>query len=191
MRRRHPHSRRRYLATAGTVCAFALAGCLVERDEGYEPEPEPVEEHTPIGHRLPSLPVPEFADEYEAGLDAGIDAGIDAEVTDRETFGTALEERGLDVERLERGRRHLLLAYVEETPETGVLREMGYVAGAYVPYVLASDEPATLDATVLEDGGTDFGRFTAYVNWVRSLEAGDEPLAAYGERVFETLKTSR
>jgi hypothetical protein len=182
-----PRSRRALLAAVGSVGSLALAGCTVEYDEGYEPAPEPVEDHTPIGYRLPDLPVSEFADE----LDAGIEAGLDADVTDQESLETALEDDGIEVERLVRERRHLFLEYVAGTPETGTLRDVGYVAGAYVPYVLAGDEPATLDATVFETDGVDFGRFTAYVSWVRAFDAGDEPLEAYGERVSETLKTKR
>ena len=180
-------SRRTLLATVGSAGPLAFAGCTVEYDEGYEAEPDPVEDHTPIGHRLPNLPVREFADE----LDAGIEAGLEADVTDMESFGAALERGSVDVDALARERRYLYLEYVADAPETGVLREVGYVAGAYVPYVLASDDPATLNATILERDGVDFGRFTGYVNWVRSFDAGEEPLAAYGERVLETLKTKR
>lgn len=180
-------SRRRLLATAGSLGSVALAGCTVEYDEGYEEEPEPVERHVPVSHRLPDLPVREFVDEYETGLESG----LETEGTGRESFGAALERGGVDVDGLVRERNYLYLAYVATTPETGVVREVGYVAGAYVPYVLASDDPATLDATVLERDGVDFGRFVGYVNWVRSFDAGEEPLAAYGERVLETLKTKR
>ncbi|MDG5821079.1 hypothetical protein [Natronococcus sp. A-GB7] len=180
-------SRRTLLATVGTVGPLTFAGCTVDHDEGYEPEPDPVEDHTPIGYRLPDLPVREFTDE----LDAGLEAGLEATATDTESFGTALERDGIAVDRLVRERNYLYLEYVADAPETGVLREVGYVAGAYVPYVLASTDPATLDATILERDGIDFGRFTGYVNWVRAVDASEEPLAAYGERVLETLKTKR
>ncbi|MFC4438777.1 MULTISPECIES: hypothetical protein [Natrialbaceae] len=177
-------TRRALLAAVGSV---VLAGCTVEHDEGYEEEPEPVEHHTPVQHRLPDLPVREFSDEYEAG----IEAGLEGDVVDLETLRTALEDGGLDVDGLVRERNYLYLEYLGETPETGVLWEVGYVAGAYVPYVLATDDPATLDATILERDGIDFGRFTGYVTWVRSFDAGEEPLETYGERVLETLKTKR
>jgi hypothetical protein len=187
MNRPRVRSRRQFLAAVGSVGSLALAGCTVEYDEGYEEVPEPVEHHTPVQHRLPDLPVREFSDEYEAG----IEAGLEADVADLETFRTALERDGIDVDGLGRERNYLSLEYVGDTPEIGVLREVGYVAGAYVPYVLASDDPATLDATILEAEGIDFGRFTAYINWVRAFDAGEEPLEAYGERVLETLKTKR
>ncbi|MFU8868082.1 hypothetical protein [Natronococcus sp.] len=187
MNRPSTFSRRTLLATVGSAGTLALAGCTVEHDEGYEAEPDPVEDHTPIGHRLPDLPVREFSDEYEAGIETGLETTVD----DPETLRTALEDGGIDVDGLSRERNYLYLEYVGDTPETGVLREVGYVAGAYAPYVLASDDPATLDATILERDGTDFGRFTGYVNWVRAFDAGEEPLAAYGERVLETLKTKR
>ena len=180
-------SRRTLLAAIGSVGTLAFAGCTVEHDEGYETKPDPVEDRTPIRHRLPNLPIREFTDEYEAG----VEAGLKVDVVDRESFGAALERRGIDVDRLDRERDYIYLEYVADAPETGVLGEVGYVAGAYVPYVLASDDPATLDATILERDGVDFGRFTGYVNWVRSFDAGEEPLAAYGERVVETLKTKR
>jgi hypothetical protein len=177
-------SRRALLAVAGSV---VLAGCTVEHDEGYEEQPDPVEDRTPIGYRLPTLPVPEVSDEYEAGLETG----VDADVTDRDTFEAALEWGGIDVERLVRERNYRFLEYLTDAPEVGVVREVGYVAGAYVPYVLASDDPATLDVTILEADGIDFGRFTVYINWVRAFDADEEPLEAYGERVLETLKTKR
>ena len=187
MSRPKTSSRRTLLATVGSVGTLAVAGCAVEYDEGYEAEPEPVEHHTPIGHRLPDLPVREFTDEYEAG----VETGLEADVADRESFGAALERGGVAVDRLARERNYLYLEYVADAPETGVLREVGTVAGAYVPYVLATDDPATLDATILERDGVDFGRFTGYVNWVRAFDAGEEPIEAYGERVLETLKTKR
>ncbi|WP_394739577.1 hypothetical protein [Natronococcus roseus] len=180
-------SRRTLLATVGTAGPLALAGCTVEHDEGYEAEPDPVTDHTPIGHRLPDLPLREFTDEYEAGIETGLEAAV----TSQESFETALERDGIAVDGLARERNYLYLEYVADAPETGVLREVGYIAGAYVPYVLASTDPATLDAAILERDGIDFGRFTGYVNWVRAFDAGEEPLEAYGERVLETLKTKR
>ncbi|WP_148857310.1 hypothetical protein [Natronococcus pandeyae] len=187
MNRPQAVSRRTLLATVGSLGSLAFAGCTTEHDEGYEEEPEPVEDHTPVQHRLPELPVREFSDEYEAG----IDAGLEANVTGQDSLETALERGGIDVDRLARERRYLYLEYVADTPEIGVLWEVGYVAGAYVPYVLASDDPATLEVTVLERSRIDFGRFVAYINWVRSFDSGDDSLEAYGERVFETLKTKR
>ena len=170
-----------------TAVAAALAGCTVEYDEGYEERPDPVEEHIPVDGIRPDLPVREFSDEYEAGIEAGLGASVD----DLASYGAALESAGLDVERLERDGNYLSLVYVASPPENGVLRDVGFVAGAYVPYVLATDEPPTLDGTILETEGVDFGALTAYVNWVRAFNTGEESLAIYGERVFATLKTKR
>ncbi|WP_255170247.1 hypothetical protein [Natrononativus amylolyticus] len=185
--RERPLATRRAVLALVAAAPVALAGCPTEYDEGYEERPEPVEEHIPVDGVRPDLPVREFADEYERGIESGLDAPVD----DSASFGTALESAGLDVDRLERDDPYLYLAYVASPPENGVLRGVGFVAGAYAQYVLATDDPPTLDATVLETQDVDFGTFTAYVNWVRALEAGEESVAVYGERVFATLKTKR
>lgn len=182
-------NRRRYLECVLTVSSVVLVGCAEEQDVGYEETPTPVEEQTPVEGPAPDLPVAEYSDEYEASLEDGLT--LAGEVTDEETFGDALENHGLEIDRLERVERFLFLEYFAGDPARGVLLDMGYVAGAYAVLVDAVDDPARLQVGVLDGGGEPFGTYTVYVDWARQFGREELSLESYGELVFEAFKTER
>ncbi|WP_207588452.1 hypothetical protein [Halomontanus rarus] len=181
--------RRRYLESVLAVSSAALAGCAEEQDVGYEETPTPVEEQTPVEGPAPDLPVAEYSDEYEASLEDGL--ALAGEVTDEETFGEALENHGIEIDRLEREGRFLFLEYFAGDPARGVVPDMGYVAGAYAVLVGAVDDPARLQVAVLDGGGEPFGTYTVYVDWAQQFDEEELSLESYGELVFETFKTER
>lgn len=186
-RRSFSLSRRSILAGVGIAAALPLAGCTEEEDVGYEETPTPVEEQTPSEDVSPDLPVREHSEEYEATLEEG----LAADVTDLDSFRAALEDHGLAIEKLEPKDRFLFLEYFGDDPARGVLRDMGFVAGAYATLVSAIGDPGRLEVSVLEDDGTPFGSYTAYVAWARDLDEGELTPPDYGEKVFETFKTKR
>lgn len=191
MTRRDGLSRRRALASLAAGSVAALAGCTYERDVNYEDTPDPVEQEYPIEHLLPDLPVHEHVEDVEAGVEAGIEAGTEADATDEDGFAAALEELEVAVDSLEREGRFLYLEYTADSPETGLLYDVGLVAGAFVPYANEGDDPARLEATLLEFEGDPFGVFDVLVKWAQEYEADELPLASYAELVMGTLKTKR
>lgn len=185
MDRRPERSRRRVLASLAVGSLAPLAGCTYERDVNYEETPGPVEKEYPIGHLLPDLPVHQHAEEAEAGLDAGLAVDVD----DEDGFGTALEDGGIGVDSLERDGRFLYLEYVADAPETGLLEDVGYVAGAFVSYADRADDPARLETTLLQANGRPFGVFDVLVKWAREYRDDELPRSSYVELVLGTLKT--
>lgn len=179
-------SRRTILASLATVSA-AIAGCATEEDVNHEEVPDPVEERQPIDHRLPSLPV----HEHKALVKRGIEAGERANVSDEDTLRDALESEGIAIGSLERDGRFLLLEYDAAGPEVGTLENVGLVAGAYVPFVVESDDPGRLEATLVEPDGTPFGSFDILIKWGRSYHEGELPIGAYAELVSATIETTR
>lgn len=187
MRRSERFSRRRVLASLATGSIAAVAGCTYERDVNYEDRPGPVEKEYPIGHLLPDLPVHEHVEDVETG----IETGLETEVSDRESFGTALEDEDIAVESVAREDRFLLLEFTADAPEVGILEDIGVVAGAFVQYVRSVDDPGRLEGTLLDSGGDPFGVFDVLIKWALEFDEGELPLEAYAELVMGTLETKR
>ena len=199
--------RRRFLVhgSVTVVASAALGGCTGEESgDGTtveDGETSPIEEHPSIEESLPNLPVHEHTDEYEASLEGG----LRADVTDQTSLRAALEEAGIDVRHLERGRERehesddedvyerpaLFLEYLDGDPSRGVLREMGFVTGVFTAFVSGTDDPARLQADVLDEDGAAFGTYTIPVRWARAFHGGELSLESYGALVFESLKTKR
>ncbi|WP_254767725.1 hypothetical protein [Salinilacihabitans rarus] len=185
--RRDPAAGRRAFLAAAAAATAALAGCSEEQDVTHEEVPEPVEERQPLHHRLPDLPVPQYLETVEAGVEEGIAADVD----DEESLREALEERDVAVEVLERDGRFLLVEHVADAPEAGVLEDVGVVAGAFLPYAVGSEDPGRLEATLLQADGSPFGSYDALVTWALSHDGSELPLGAYAELVAATLETEQ
>lgn len=173
-------TRRSLLGTVGAGSLALTAGCAYRED----PDPgEPV----PIQERLPNLPVEENVEV----LAAGIEAGFDADVADPAEFEQALTDAGLAVESLVDREDELALEYRDEPErDSGVLRDIGVVAGAYAALLDGTAGlPGRLLATLVDDELESFGEYHVDAEWAVEYAAGETSAEEYGVLVSDTLET--
>lgn len=178
-------SRRRLLRRTGATVAGSvlLAGCT--EDVGEELPPN---EHWTVANLLPDLPV----HERMRVLVAGIEDLSDESITDVETFVTALEERGLELESVEVVVEQLHLEYVEPDPERrGMLEVTGMIAGAYAALVAGGFEGRGLEVVVFETDGSTIGIVEIATEWAVEFVEGGLTAEEYGELVAATIESRR
>lgn len=172
--------RRGAIALAGMA---SLAGCVEEMGEEFPPNTK-----TPVSERVPELPVTEKTDKLEEGITAMADEGID----DPESFGTAIEEYGIEVESVEVEFDVLTIEYINtELYEYGNIQDVAPIAGAYAALIDSGYGATALEITILDAAASSFGAAEIGTGLAEQYISGEFTAKEYGELVAETIESKR
>lgn len=176
-------SRRRLLGVGGVVGLSFLAGCTREEVEEF-----PENTKWPLSEVSPELPVRERSEVLEAAILSMTDADIETV----EAFTSALEANELDIESAEEVRDVLSLEYTTTVrSDTGILHEIGTVAGAYAVLVESGYDAYALAITIHPTEASSYGSATVETRVSKRFNAGELSAAEYGELVTKTLESTR
>ena len=161
------------------------AGCA--STVGYK-KSKPIDDHPARSQLKPDLPV----EERSRILKERIRMGRNSDPSDPKDLKSKLNDRGVDVESVKAYPGLLTLEQTFSTEQArnhGMLADLGSVAGGYL--ALTSDEAFdALETTVLDPTTGKIGSYSIATEWATATREGSLSLAAYGEKVQNTLKTS-
>jgi hypothetical protein len=164
-------NRRRLLAGVGTWVATSVAGCSATDGSNETTTRDTASESTPTTTATTSTPTP-----YERRLEA---------------FRSYITERGVVVERLATTDEgdNVSLRYVTKKSEYQELGgEVGMIAGGFFQQVGNGWDVQRLDAVVLKDEDTPFGRWHADVTWYEQFRNGELTADQLSLKVLQTLE---
>lgn len=191
----------------GVATLVALSGCTEETLSEAETKPPFID----IDDEELDLPVDQRADVVEAGV-------LEAEETDIENtddFEAFLEDRGVSVEELAETEKIIEekleveredVDVVEEAPhgeglvlelefvrperiETGILSDIGIVAGGYAALVGGGYDAEMLEATVIDTEHASFGSFHVLTAWAEEYNEGIITARSYGNKPWMSAKS--
>lgn len=163
--------------------AVGLSGCIEEIGEQFPPGRE-----WPTGEYVPDVPVTKRSDVVASG----IEAFEGREIEDEDAFESALVERGIDIESVERDQGVLTVEYVAtDRTGRGTLHEIGPVAGAYAALIATDYEAEFLEATILDEESSSVGAAEIETSWVIEYNRGAYTATEYGELVAGTVQSRR
>ncbi len=176
-------SQRVMLRWGAVLGLSALAGCTKEIGQEFPPN-----EKIPLSGQLPDLPV----EERTAVLEAGITALADADIATEEEFVTALEAEGIAVESLETIHDVLTLEYsTRQSPNEGVLHELGLIAGAYAALVETRYHTTVLEVTIANERSSTYGVAEIAAEDAERYNASEYSAMEYGELVASSIMSKR
>ncbi|WP_122090460.1 hypothetical protein [Halalkalicoccus subterraneus] len=163
--------------------AVGLSGCTQEIGEQFPPNRE-----WPTGEYVPDVPVTKRSDV----VTSGIEAFEGREIEDEDAFESALVERGIDVESVERDQGALTVEYVAtDLADRGTLHEIGPIAGAYAALIATDYEAEFLEVTILDEESSSVGAAEVETSWVIEYNRGAYTATEYGELVAGTVESQR
>lgn len=176
-------SRRRLLGVGGLVGLASLSGCTRDVVEEF-----PKNTKWPVSETIPELPVLERSDVLEDGIEAMSDENVET----LEKFSATLEEKGLQIERVEELRDVLSMEYVSHVRASeGTYHDIAMVAGAYAGLVQHGYDVYALALTIHPAEASSYGSWTVETRVAKRYNAGELTAAEYGELVAKTLESTR
>lgn len=141
------------------------------------------------------------AAEIELPVEQRIDVLVDRierlegeSLEDPAAFESSLTEAGLDVDSLEErdvaGETVLELAYVIENPAAeGNVHSLGIVAGAYAALVRGGYDGDSLESSLHDAEGREFGTYDVETVWAEAHDASERSVRSYAGEVLHTLES--